>query len=180
MKIGLMRHCKVQAPKRRTFLTSDEFADWVSAYNDSEIVYHPLEKWSATAWDCCYASDMPRAIKSARYIYPDNIRISGLLKEINIAPVFQTRIKLPLALWLVLGRVGWLLEHSSQERKPDTLVRARQIINEIESNVEEDAAVLVVTHGAFMTVLSRELIGKGYAGRRINRPRNSAIYTYVK
>lgn len=52
-------------------------------------------------------------------------------------------------------------------------------MNEIEK-YDAESNILVVTHGAFMNVLTRELSHRGYKGKSLIRPRNGAIYIYEK
>lgn len=178
MQIGLMRHFKVVAPQAKTFMSAPEFKEWVERYNNAEV---ECTQWNANddiEWNLCYSSALPRAIKTAQHIYTNEIYIRDQLNEIHIAPIVEARLKLTLSLWLIAGRIGWLMNLSSQERKMDTLFRAAVIIDEIESLTDNSTNVLIVTHGALMTVLSRELRKRGYTGRVINRPRNGTIYTF--
>ena len=94
--------------------------------------------------------------------------------------MFDSRLKFHLNVWLILGRLGWLLNHQSQESKDSTFKRAQTILNDVEENNPKNQNVLIVTHGAFMTVLKRELLHRGYQGDKFTRPRNGMIYTYTK
>lgn len=71
-----------------------------------------------------------------------------------------------------------MLNHKTQERKQDTLLRAKKIIEEIE--FQHNRTVLVVTHGAFMTVLRNELKRRGYIGEQFTNPLNGKVYLYEK
>jgi len=68
-----------------------------------------------------------------------------------------------------------LLNHPTQEEKKMTLLRAKEIIDEIESTPYSN--VLVTSHGAFMTVLRRELRRRGYKGKYFF---NGKLYLFEK
>jgi len=178
MRIGLVRHFKVVDSTRRYWMTARKFGEWVTHYDRADVdLAAPAD--SPVEWDRCYSSDMIRAVRTAERLYSKPISQTELLREIGIGPVFGgTRLKLHLNLWLMLGRIGWLLNHPSQERRGDTLARARQIIDKVERENGGKSNVLLVTHGAFMPLLRRELIGRGYRGDWFARPENGRIYTY--
>ncbi|GAA0841590.1 hypothetical protein GCM10008915_39250 [Bifidobacterium pullorum subsp. gallinarum] len=72
------------------------------------------------------------------------------------------------------------MSHTSQgESRSSTYARASAFMNEIEK-YDAESNILVVTHGAFMNVLTRELSHRGYKGKSLIRPRNGAIYIYEK
>nr|WP_251376991.1 histidine phosphatase family protein [Paenibacillus sp. YPG26] len=123
---------------------------------------------------------MTRAIHTAGTIHQGDIIITEELREIDIRPFFNRNLKLHLNMWLILGRVGWILRHRSQEDKILTMDRAKKIITMIEDRHEKNEKVLIVTHGAFMTVLRRELINRGYKGGSFTKPVNGKIYKFSK
>lgn len=47
-------------------------------------------------WETCYCSDLSRSIETARYIYKGTIIESSLIREVPIAPIFESGIKLPM------------------------------------------------------------------------------------
>lgn len=74
-------------------------------------------------------------------------------------------------MWLLMGRLAWYFSHSSQvERRSETLDRAKQILDWIEERYR-NRNVLVVSHGAFMKVLTQELSRRGYRGKGFVKPR---------
>ncbi|MCI3922157.1 histidine phosphatase family protein [Paenibacillus sp. TRM 82003] len=178
MRIGLVRHYRVMDDTTKLWMTSSEFARWVAHYNECEV--ECLEPAVDDAeWEACYASDLPRAVKTAEKLYArGNLSITKLLREIETGPLFPSRWKLHRSLWLILGRLGWLVNHASQEPKAGTYARARAILDQLESNGHGN--ILVVTHGAFMTVLRRELRRRGFEGDKFLKPRNGKVYLFRK
>lgn len=174
MKIGLVRHFRVADMTKTLWMTSSEFNSWVEYYDQCDIeINNIIEKMN---WDLCYSSDQPRSFKTAEQFFNDKIVKTTLLREINIKAFIITKLKLHRSFWLVLGRICWLLNHASQESKQDTLLRAKRIIDEIESN--DSRNILVVTHGAFMTVVRNELKRRGYKGTSFLKPQNGKVYLF--
>ncbi|CAM3279275.1 MULTISPECIES: histidine phosphatase family protein [Paenibacillus] len=176
MKIGIVRHFKVVDDSRGRWMTSTDFNHWVEHYNQCSI--QVPESSVGLKWDICYSSDQSRAVKSAEHLFIGSIIRTDLLREIEIQACINTNVRLHRSFWLILGRIGWLLNHASQENKRDTLHRAKRIMDEIESN--ESRNILVVTHGAFMTILKKELKRRGYKGEPFMKPENGRVYIYER
>ncbi|MEK3963967.1 MULTISPECIES: histidine phosphatase family protein [Paenibacillus] len=177
MKIGLVRHFKVDNQPRRGRISGENFNAWVEAYDQSDIKFGQFRS-SEQAWDVCLSSDLPRAIHTANLIYSGNIIYMEQLREIEIAATWLKGIKLHHFMWLVLGRMAWYYGHSSQsESRTATLLRTQAVIERLERDFGS-ANVLVVTHGAFMKVLAQQLVQRGYNGKRISHPRNGGLYVY--
>lgn len=176
MRIGLVRHFKVVDDTKGLWMTSQQFDRWVEHYEQCDIAIH--DNIERAKWDCCYSSDQQRAVKTAVHFYDGEIVKTALLREVNIRSITTTRLKLHRSVWLVVGRIGWLLNHSTQEEKKMTLLRAKEIIDEIESTPYSN--VLVTSHGAFMTVLRRELRRRGYKGKYFFKPKNGKLYLFEK
>ncbi|WP_152393107.1 histidine phosphatase family protein [Paenibacillus guangzhouensis] len=179
MKIGLMRHYKVLINTTKNWMSSHDFSEWVKQYDQSDIdLSNPIR--ANLNWDVCYTSDMQRAIKTAETIHYGELITTNQLREIQINPMFHANVKLHLNIWLILGRMGWLINHHSQENKYLTRMRAKTLLNTVEENCKNDENVLIVTHGAFMTVLRQELLHRGYIGDTFTKPKNGWIYTFEK
>jgi len=177
MKIGVVRHYKVADNTTNYWMSSKEFSQWVDHYNQASIEGNTTV--AASNWDCCYSSDMDRAVKTAEQLFNGEAVITSLLREIDINPLFQTNVKLHRSMWLLLGRLGWMFNHFSQENRRATTIRANAVIDVIEqSNANQN--VLIVTHGAFMIVLRKVLVQRGYRGDSFYKPKNGKIYIYEK
>ncbi|CAH0121093.1 hypothetical protein PAE9249_03619 [Paenibacillus sp. CECT 9249] len=179
MRIGIMRHYKVNINTKKYWMTSNDFSEWVKQYDESDI---DLTNITTTKihWDVCYSSDMKRAVKTAETMYKGELITTDLLREITIRSMFRSNVKLHLNVWLILGRFAWLINHPSQEEKYSTMERAQIFLNTVEESGKNDENVLIVTHGAFMTVLRQELLHRGYIGDKFTKPSNGRIYTFEK
>lgn len=180
MKIGLVRHFKVIHKHDGRFMTSAQFNSWVEAYNNADIEDTDME-YSLSEWNVCISSDLSRAVQTAETIYPGSVIVTDQLREIEVHSIHALgNLKLPYHMWMLMGRMAWYFSHSSQaERKNETLDRARHTIEWIEEHYS-NRNVLVVSHGAFMKVLTQELFKKGYRGKGLMNPRNGAMYIYEK
>ncbi|MGE7823202.1 histidine phosphatase family protein [Paenibacillus sp. NPDC093718] len=180
MKIGLVRHFKVIHKLDREWMTSDQFNAWVEAYNNAEIE-QPYLDCDYSEWTVCLSSDLPRVVQTAETIYPGPIIATNRLREIEVQSIHPLgNLKLHYYMWLLMGRLAWYLSHRSQvERRSETLKRAGYIIDWIEEHYR-DRNVLVVSHGAFMKVLTQVLHKRSYRGKGFVQPRNGAMYIFEK
>lgn len=179
MRFGLVRHFKVELPPLRGWVTGGQFNEWVRMYDEADI--RPSE-WRETAqlWDHCLCSNLPRAVNTARSIYSGGITVTEQLREIGVAAVNNSFHRLPVAWWLALGRLSWAFGHSSQpESRRLIKYRAEAAVDVLES-VPQTSGVLIVSHGAFMKQLERELRRRSYRGKRMGHPRNGQLYIYEK
>lgn len=175
MKIGLVRHFEVDC-SHKCVLSDEEFQEWVRQYDCSpiRIADMPVYKYN---WEKCYCSNLPRAIETAQYIYRGVITESALIREVPIAPIFTSRIKLPYIFWLIAGRVAWRFSHSSQpETVKQTRDRVQQFISEL--ILKSEASVLVVTHGFLMTQIQKELSNMGFIGDSFKRAKCGKVYLF--
>ncbi len=102
-----------------------------------------------------------------------------MLREIPQAPLFSTRLKMPLIAWHVLSRVGWWFNHRSQaEGRAASLARVQRIMEWLRT-LPEGQCSLVVTHGYLMYVLRRELKRAGWAGYIPLHPQGGDIYLFA-
>ncbi|MBG9733310.1 histidine phosphatase family protein [Paenibacillus alvei] len=176
MKIGLVRHFKVQYEPETKWMTSAEFNHWVEQYDQAEVILGdpPADN---IAWSICVSSDLPRAVTTAEYIHQGGIMATNRLREIGMKAVFHTKMKLPHSFWMILARLAWSFSHPSQEeKKQDTLRRIREVTDWIEENCQSN--VLIVCHGALMKYLHKELIRRGYKGQAFLKPQNGKLYLY--
>lgn len=159
MKIIVIRHGAVDFRRSRR-CTSTGFDRECAAYDQA-----PLGR-SAYAvpqgeFKTVYVSALPRSRETAQLMFPGkNFRESALINEVPCRSAFDSRIKLPLWLWFLLGRLQWAAGSARQpEKRCDTVDRARAFIKIICQGSEDCA---VVTHGFFMHILLRELKKAGF------------------
>ncbi|HWP97619.1 MAG TPA: histidine phosphatase family protein [Syntrophomonadaceae bacterium] len=179
MKIGLIRHFTVnQSFSGKSLMTPDEYCQWLEDYDRADI-HQETVNLDGVAWERCYCSDASRAIKTAQRIYPGEINIRQNLRELQIYPVSKNEIRLPLDLWVVLGRFAWLLDHPSQkEQRREFKQRLSVFVDELMSQKEQ--SMLVVSHGGFMYFLRQELIRRGFSGPWFFIPPNGKLYIYER
>lgn len=177
MNIGLVRHFKVNC-YAKMFMTSGDFKQWVKQYDNSDIIENKFEIGNII-WHKCFSSDLSRATKTSKSIFTGEIIKTELLREVPIAPVFNTNIKLPYVFWCISGRIAWFFHHKSQiENRKDTQGRANEFLDSI--NNESNNNILIVCHGFFMNTLQKELKSRGVSGQNIKRPKNGTLYLYEK
>lgn len=177
MKVGLVRHLEVVAPKRDGLMTSKEFARWAAKYEESGVMLAGAEtKYSN--WSKCICSSSKRAIETASLLYGKDIIKTDLIREVPIAPVFTAKTRLPSVFWLIAGRIAWLLSHKSQrEIYGDTLKRVRLFVAEVLLDKKED--ILIVSHGFIMKLISQELAKQKFRGPKIRKAKHGRLYMYT-
>ena len=176
MKVGLVRHFKV-IESHKYLLTSDEFNRWIKHYDEAKIEYNDVTDLNKDEWDICYTSNLYRAIKTAEYVFAGEIMKTNLLKEIPIAPFTKHRIYLPHYLWLLLGRLLYLVNHKSQpEKLTETRDRVRKLVRNLMNAGEKN--ILIISHGFLMRYIIKELYALGYKGSNFKRPENGRLYVF--
>ncbi|MCB2358247.1 phosphoglycerate mutase family protein [Clostridium estertheticum] len=177
MNIGLVRHFKVNCCTKM-FMTSADFKQWVKQYDNSDVIENKF-KIGNIKWDKCFSSDLSRAIKTSQSIFKGEIIKTQLLREVPIAPIFNTNIKIPYIFWCIGGRFAWFFQCKSQiEKKKDTQKRVNEFLDSIKD--ESSNNILIVCHGFFMNTLQKELKNRGVTGRTIRTPKNGTLYLYKK
>ncbi|EFM10887.1 Phosphoglycerate mutase [Paenibacillus curdlanolyticus YK9] len=167
--IGLVRHYPVQLPLESKRIDAAQFAGWCDRYNSASVKIPASSSIKATDWDVCLSSDMRRAATTAQHIYgtKGGVVFTTKLREIELAPFWNTRIRLPLLVWAAVSRAAWYASHRSQpESKRQARVRAAALADQL-MGYGGEKRVLLVSHGAFLLVLQRELRRRGYRGPRI-------------
>lgn len=177
MKIGLVRHLEVIQSSRK-LVTSAKFKEWVREYDIADVQQSPVDL-GENNWDLCFSSDLPRALLTAQRIANCKILTTDCLREVPISPILNTNLRLPVSLWLGLGRMGWLLSHHSQ---PESRIQTTKRINDFLSQILslKESNVLLVTHGFLMRLIRKELLNNGFRGERFVKARNGMIYLFRK
>lgn len=177
MRIGLLRHFKVNCPHKR-MMTSEEFREWSEKYEVSKVIKKKVEMYGIE-WDICYASDLPRAVTTAQEVYSGNVKIDKLLREVDNAPFIHTeRIKLPFEVWHICGRLAWYFKSKSQpESISDTRKRINDFLDRIDWSKEN---ILIVFHGFMLYNFQKELRKRGFAGEKLKFVKNGVLYEYIR
>jgi len=177
MRIGLLRHFKVNCPHKR-IMTSEEFREWSEKYEVSKVIKKTVEMYGIE-WDICYVSDLPRAITTAQEVYSGNLQIDKLLREVDNAPfIHSDRIRLPFEVWHICGRLAWYFRSKSQ---PETIGGTkRRIKNFLDSIDWSKENILIVFHGFMLYNFQKELRRRGFEGEKLKLVKNGVLYEYVK
>ncbi|MDI9508991.1 MAG: histidine phosphatase family protein [Clostridiales bacterium] len=177
MRIGLIRHFKVDCPHKK-MMTAEEFSEWSRKYEKAKVIKKKVEMYGIE-WDICYVSDMPRALVTAKDLYEGKPVIDKLLREVDNAPFINTkRIKLPFFLWHICGRLAWYFKFKSQ---PESIVGTRRRINKFLDNIDwTKDNILIVFHGFMIYNFQKELRKRGFKGEKLKTVKNGVLYEYVR
>lgn len=175
MKIGLVRHFKVNCP-HKYMMTSEEFREWSEKYEHAGVIKNRVNMYGIT-WDICYSSDLQRAVTTAKEVYSGNIYVDKLLREVDNAPFIHTeKFRLPFPVWHFCGRLAWFFRSKSQpENIRDTRKRVRRFFRHIDWSKDN---VLIVSHGFLIFNFIFELFRLGFKGKEVHRVKNGLLYIY--
>lgn len=177
MKIGLVRHFKVtKGFPKKMWLTKQELVQWFKEYDEAEIEEGETDLRDIE-WEVCFSSDLPRAAKTAKKVYPGPVVTSSRLREIPL-PDLRWKGKLPFLVWAVLVRIS---QFTNSKTKQD-IAEAKQRINAVLDEImqKEDKNILIVSHAALMMYMRKELIKRGFAGDSFRTPDNGKLYVFEK
>ena len=176
MKIGLVRHFKVDIKKNR-FMTAKEYNKYMADYDISGVIEN--EVVIDKEWDKCYCSSLSRAITTAKTIYHGEIIITDKLVEIPSAAWISLSIPMPYHFWAIFSRFAWIRNHiSQQEKRSVTLKRINEILDTIVQ--EKDKNILIVSHAGTLYEIQKILRKKGFRGDRFFKAKNGRLYTFMK
>ena len=187
MRIGLIRHFPVLHPyTTHRWMSSREYQDWLQAYDSAGIRYKDVDL-RPEDWQMCYSSDISRALATAQHIYPGEIQVTPLLREISVNPMFDLGVRLPFSTWDGLSHLAWFFSHRSQrEGRNQVMERIRSFLSgALPGLVRQDVQdgqknILVVSHGGLMWYLRSELLRLGFQGERFGRAENGRLYVFEK
>ena len=177
MKIGIIRHAKV--------LYHDPFFSTGELFNKGRIDYDSAAVAAAALrirqedFPVCYVSSRPRAVATAKAIYPGIPITTDELIEVPTTALFLLKKNLPSALRSVIGRIAWFFNYSKMpETRRQSNERARKFLASLLKETEED--VLLITHGFFMQSLRHELRKLGFKGYCPYLPPNAKLYVFER
>lgn len=176
MRVGLVRHFKVKQAYPSGRVSARDVEQWFRNYDEADIEEGQTDL-GGIEWGRCYSSDMTRAIRTAEIIYGSDIQKMPELREIP-APTFTTNWKLPLIGWALLIRLSWLFHARTRQDIHAAKARIGEFLDQALSR--DDDNVLIVSHGALMKYLRKELIVRGYRGPNFGHPKNGKLYAFEK
>lgn len=178
MRIGLVRHFKVDL-KRRRFMTSEEYNEHVFNYDRAGVI--PNELVIDSKWNKCYCSNLQRAITTAKTIYHGEIIITDKLIEVPTAAWANFKFRIPYQMWALIARFAWIRNHVSQpEARSKTLQRLNEILNTIIEENKKDSNILIVSHAGALYEIKKMLLNRGFKGRGFLRAKNGKLYVFDK
>jgi broad specificity phosphatase PhoE len=126
------------------------------------------------------ASDLPRAIASARRIAPArDPDVTELLREIDLEPP-RWMPKLPIQGWDLVSYLHW--SYRLYRRSPHEFMRrADEAVEWLAQRAADSATVLAVTHGGFRRLLASRLEARDWrAGSERRSYENWSIWSYAR
>lgn len=177
MRIGLIRHFKVEEGLPKGWRTAMELHEWRGRYDLAQVIPSTLDV-GANGWSQCISSDMERAVATAKAAFTGTIEFTPLLREAEFAPFQTGALRLPTWLWRHIYRLAWMSGHSSQRMFRDEFrSRVMAVADRLEALKEN---VLVVSHAGMMIYLTKELALRGFIGPKLRMPENARLYVYEK
>jgi len=174
MKLGLVRHFKVNPPDKKKYLSSEEFKKAMEIYDTAPIIPNKVNLKSDD-WDICYCSSLPRAVTTAETIFNKKIIKTDLIVEVPISPFTKFNIVLPLFFWHLGARIAWYFSHSSQkENIKQTKIRIEKFYKIISTSGCDN--ILIVAHGYFLRMFYEVMKKKGFLGKVDFNMKNGKLY----
>lgn len=160
MKITIIRHGKVNMQWKK-WCTSKQFDIECENY-DSASIYPVNEDMAGNVSEDIYISTLKRSRETATQLFGEKEFLeTGLLNEVPLKSCFHCKVKLPLWVWNVGGRMQWLFQRKRQvEKREETQKRADALIEKL---VQMNRDCILVSHGFFMRTLLKELKKHGFA-----------------
>ncbi len=177
MRIGLVRHFKVQEPIPSGWVTSAHLVKWREAYEiaDVEVAEVDLRGYE---WPQCWASDAPRAQTTAKAAYSGPITTFHELREAEVLPFQTGNVPLPFPVWHLLLRLSLATGHSSQRSARDSFInRIREMTDKL---VAQTMDTLVVSHAGVMYFMRKELLRRGFKGPKFKVAKHGHLYVFEK
>lgn len=177
MRIGLVRHFRVEQAVPQGWKTAGELQAWRERYDCAPISPASVDL-GPTRWARCICSDAPRALKTAEVIHSGPVEVTPLLREFDFAEFRTGSLRLPVGAWKWVLRLAWTSGHGSQRAARDDF---RQRVQAMAQMLDaETEPLLVVSHGGMMMHLARELIRRGFAGPKLGVADHAKLYLYER
>jgi broad specificity phosphatase PhoE len=183
-EIHLVRHGPSALASPGTWLSGPAYGRYVAEY-DRTGIKRDSQAPPEVATLCARAtrvvsSDLPRAMETAERAGPRvPIEISSLLRE-SSSSLPRWPITMPLFVWdaLILGawRVRQALGFDDYTGTRARAVKAADLLMEVRGTAE---CLVVVTHGDFRVMLTRELLKRGLTGTSARTDfRNWSVWSF--
>jgi broad specificity phosphatase PhoE len=176
MIVTLIRHYKVRYSWKTSY-TPNEYRnaqqeyDFADILDQSEVLTEDYQK--------IVISTLPRTRATLKHLNCDAKFITtALLNEVPMEPFTDTAKHYSLIKLHVMARVQWMLNSTRQaETRKGSIERARVFIREY-LNTSENC--LIIGHGFFFRILSREMLKHGFTGKRIGYIKNGEKVSFCR
>jgi broad specificity phosphatase PhoE len=183
-RILRVRHGRSALVHDGRWMRSTDVHDFEDAYDAAGILDHdaPPPDLIRVAADAhvIAASDLPRALASARRIAPAReADVTPLLREIRLEPPRRLP-HLPIQLWDVMSHVQW--SYRLLLGRPHEFVgRANDAAEWLAERAADSATVVAVTHGGFRRLLANRLEARSWrVGPERRSYENWSVWSYSR
>lgn len=165
-RILLVRHGRSAHRHDGRWMHAERVADYDRGYDAAGIldddVPPPELVEIATHADTLVASDLRRAVESARRMAPGRDPIVlPLLREIGLEPPRWVPVPLPIVAWDVISFVRW--SYRLAVRADHDIVRRADLAADwLIGRASNAEYVVAVTHGGFRRIVARRLEARGW------------------
>lgn len=170
MEIALIRHGK-SAQRVGVPIPGHRFHEWQRRYDEAGIA--PGSRPRPEAIDAArkarvlLASDLRRAIESARLLAPGRAFDTDPLYREGELPSFERGPALPALAWAWAARLAWLLGVSPDaEPLAEARLRAASAAAHLEALARRHGSVALVGHGVMNGLIGGALRERGWSGPR--------------
>jgi broad specificity phosphatase PhoE len=177
VRIGLMRHFRVQEPLPSGWRTAAQLHQWRQTYEASEVIPGPVDL-GASPWLKCFSSDLRRAYVTAQAAHAGLITQTPLLREVEANPFRTGRLRLPIRVWRLILHLAWMTSHESQRAARDDF--RQRILAATELLEAEQNDTLVVSHAGTMMYLRKELLRRGFRGPNFGIAEHARAYVFER
>jgi broad specificity phosphatase PhoE len=174
MKITFIRHSKVLFNWEKLYNTNT-FELACQAYDFSPV---QRGKEMNNEGQCVYISNLTRTEATAKNLFKEETKVikTDLLNEIPIKAFTDTKLHLPTLVWMVLGRLQWYFNFSTQ---PETRKNSKERINKfLDYILGKQQDCIVIGHGFYFTQLVSEMKNRGIVGNMKKRLKNEELRSF--
>jgi broad specificity phosphatase PhoE len=175
MIVTLMRHYKVSHHWMATYNPKD-FACALKEYDNGDVTDQHVQL--PMSYEKVLISSLKRTYQTMKYVLGDGAHeATPLLDEVQIAPFTDRPRQFSVNLLNLKARTQWLFNNKRQpETRTMTIKRANDFIDRY---LRENLSYLIIAHGFFLRILSREMKKRGFKGNTINFLKNGQYYSYT-
>ncbi len=172
--VTLLRHYKVILDRHSRY-TPAGYVAALQRYDDADVadqhVTLPLE------YEKMITSTMKRALQTFAFIYGNRgHEQTALLNEVPMMPFTSRNREYDVTFLDVMSRLQWMFNSTKQpETRRMSIARAGEFIDR---HLVDCATCLVVGHGFFLRILSREMLKRNFKGKEIVYIRNGEYRTF--